>query len=549
MSRVDLHFPLGQQPGVTPDYSRWELNSGVWYGGSGRNTVYERDRWQAGVTATLFGDGLFGGTNEIKVGLEASRSPARTTNALHGGIVYIYDRIFPIEVLLYNDPVIEENFTDNLGFYAQNTLVRGRLAIEAGLRFDWWGAGYPDQDNAPGEWDAVFEALGTPRRTAGNPRLISWIGLAPRLGVNYQLTADGRTAVRMSAGRYLHQLGTSVPAYGNPNARASAKFRFHDWNLNSLVDPGEVDFRSPLSVFVPVRNEVDPDLKQPYTDELTLGIHREIPLGITLGLTGIWRVERNLIEDTDIGMPPDAWIPVPHLDPGRDFVRGSADDVPITLWLQDPRTLGQSRYRLYNPGIGSSYAGLILEARKRYASGWQLLASVTASRSIGWLPGPGDQVQEATGFPGPLLDNPNHGDLHEGPTFWDRPFIARISGSYRLPWGFSAAGSFRVHSGWPNYRSVIFTSTLDRRPIPQGSTEVVVEPPGAARSPAVPLLDFRLDHRLGLFGEAELTASLDVFNALNLNNVVGEGSRDDSFGAVVGILPPRIARVGLRLRF
>ena len=548
-SRLDLYFPYGQQPDREPGVSRWELNTGVWYGGSGTNTIYERDRWQTSATATLFRDGLFGGTNEFKVGLEATVNPTRTTYDLHGGIVYIHDRVFPIEVTLYNDPVAVRNFTRNVGVYLQDTLVRGRLVLEVGLRADWWGAGYPDQENDPGAWSEAFGNFGIPRQTRGESNLVSWLGVAPRLGINYQLTEDGRTQIRVSAGRYLHQLGVSVPGYANPNARASAKFRFIDRNFNALVDEGDVNFSRPLSVFIPVRNEVDPDLKQPSTDELTLGIHREIPYGITLGLTGILRTERNLIEDTDVGIPESAWRPVPHLDPGRDFVRGSEDDVPITLWLQDPSTLGQSRYRLYNPGIGSSYRGLIVEARKRYASGWQLLASLTVSRSIGWLSGPRGQADEGTGFPGPLLNNPNHGDRHEGRTFWDRPFIARLSGSYRLPWGFAVAGSFRAHSGWPNYRSVIFTETLEGGPLPQGSTEVIVEPPGTARSPAVPLLDLRLDHRLGLPGGAEFSTYLDVFNALNLNNVVGEGSRDDSFGAVVGILPPRVARVGVRLRF
>ena len=548
-SRLDLYFPYGQQPDREPGVSRWELNTGVWYGGSGTNTIYERDRWQTSATATLFRDGLFGGTNEFKVGLEATVNPTRTTYDLHGGIVYIHDRVFPIEVTLYNDPVAVRNFTRNVGVYLQDSLVRGRLVLEVGLRADWWGAGYPDQENDPGAWSEAFGNFGIPRQTRGESNLVSWLGVAPRLGINYQLTEDGRTQIRVSAGRYLHQLGVSVPGYANPNARASAKFRFIDRNFNALVDEGDVNFSRPLSVFIPVRNEVDPDLKQPSTDELTLGIHREIPYGITLGLTGILRTERNLIEDTDVGIPESAWRPVPHLDPGRDFVRGSEDDVPITLWLQDPSTLGQSRYRLYNPGIGSSYRGLIVEARKRYASGWQLLASLTVSRSIGWLSGPRGQADEGTGFPGPLLNNPNHGDLHEGRTFWDRPFIARLSGSYRLPWGFAVAGSFRAHSGWPNYRSVIFTETLEGGPLPQGSTEVIVEPPGTARSPAVPLLDLRLDHRLGLPGGAEFSTYLDVFNALNLNNVVGEGSRDDSFGAVVGILPPRVARVGVRLRF
>ncbi len=549
LSRLDLHFPYGQQPDREPGLSRWELHSGVWHGGSGTNTLYERDRWQASGSATLFRDGLFGGANEFKVGFEGTRNPGRTTHNLHGAIVYTHDRARPIEVTLYNDPVATRNVTRNLGVYAQDTLVRGRLVLEMGLRADWWDAGYPDQENRPGPWREAFAAFGVPSRIEGASGVVSWLGIAPRLGVNYRLTEDGRTHVRMSAGRYLHQLGLSVPGYANPNARSSAKFRFEDRNFNGLVDDGEVDFRSPLSVFIPVRNEVDPDLKQPSADELTFGIHREMRWGVTVGLTGILRRENDLIEDTDVGVPASAWRAVSHIDPGRDFVRGTDDDAPITLWLQDPATLGQSRFRLSNPGIGSSYRGLILEARKRYASGWQLLASVTVSRSIGWLPGPEDQIDEGTGFPGELFNSPNHGASHQGRTFWDRPFIARLSGSYRLPWGFSVAGSLRAHSGWPNYRSVIFTETLDGEPLPQGSTEVVVEPPGAARSPAVPLVDFRLDHHLVLPRDAEFSTYLDVFNALNLNNVVGEGSRDDAFGAVVGILPPRVARVGVRLRF
>ncbi len=548
VSVVDLYFPYGAQPDREPEVSRWELNTGVWYGGSGANTIYERDRWQASGSVTAFRDGLFGGTNEFKIGFEATRNPGRTTHDLHEGIVYVHDRVRPIEVTLYSDPVATRNVTRNVGFYAQDTLVRGPLILEAGLRADWWDAGFPDQSQEAGRWSEAFAAFGVPLRTEGRSGLASWFGIAPRLGVHYRLTDDGRTWIRGSAGRYLHQMGLAIPGFGNPNARASARFRLDDRNFNRLLDPGEADLASPLSVFIPVRNEIDPDLMQPRTDELTLGIHRELGRGVTVGLTGILREERNLIEDVDVGVPASAWRATDHFDPGRDFVRGTDDDVPLTLWLQDPATLGQSRFRLTNPGLDASYRGLILEARRRYAGGWQLLASVTVSRSTGWLPGPGDQVDEGTGFPGELLNTPNHGDLHQGRTFWDRPFIARLSGSRRLRWGLSAAGSLRAHSGWPNYRSVIFTQTLDGRPLPQGSTEVIVEPPGAARSPAVPLLDFRLDHRLEL-GGAEIATFLDLFNALNLNNVVGEGSRDDAFGAVVGILPPRVARIGMRLRF
>ena len=550
ISLLDLDFPYGQQPDAEPAVSRWELNTGVWRGGSGANIHYERNRYQASATATVFRDGLFGATHEFRAGFEFSHNPARTTRNLHHAIVYTHDRVRPIEVTIYNDPVVTRNWTRNLGVFVQDSLVRGRWAFEIGARADWWGGGFPDQTNEPGRWSAVFESLGVGRRTDGNPSVVSWFGIAPRVGASYRLTADGRTLLRASAGRYLHQLALHVPAYANSNEQASARFRFDDRDFDALVDDGEVDFSAPLEVFLPSRNEVDPDLKQPYTDELTLGLHREFGRGVTLGLTGIVRSERNLLEDTDVGVPASAWTPIAHSDPGRDFVRGTEDDNPVTLYLQDPATLGQSRFRLYNPGITASYRGLVFEARKRMEDRWQLLASVSVSRSRGWLPGAGDQSEEGTGFPGALFNDPNHdSDLHYGPTFWDRPFVARVSGSYRLPWGFAAAASARAHSGWPNYRSVIFTETLDGRPLPQGSTEVIVEPPGAARSPIVPLLDLRLDHRLTLVGTAEVSTYLDVFNALNLNSVVGEGSRDDSFGAVVGILPPRVARLGLRLRF
>ena len=153
VSRLDLYFPYGQQPDREPEVSRWELNSGIWYGGSGTNTIYERDRWQTSATATLFRDGIFGGTNEFKVGLETTVNPTRTTHDLHGGIIYIHDRVSPIEVTLYNDPVSVRNFTRNVGVYVQDSLVRGRAVLELGLRADWWGAGYPDQENEPGAWE------------------------------------------------------------------------------------------------------------------------------------------------------------------------------------------------------------------------------------------------------------------------------------------------------------------------------------------------------------------------------------------------------------
>ena len=298
---LDLDFPYGRQPDATPDFSRQELNSGRWFGGSGTNTHYDRRRLQAGATATLFEDGLFGATHEFRAGFEVVRNAERITHDLHGGIVYIHDRVRPIEVTLYSDPVAERNHVTNIGGFAQDTLVRGRLALEVGLRADWWRAGYPDQTNPPGRWGDVFAGLGVGRETPGNPAVVSWLGVAPRIGAAFRLTADGRTVARAFVGRYLHQLSLDAPGYQNENARASARYRFEDRNFNGLADEGEIALGAPLAVFLPARNEVAADLRQPRTDEITLGVVRELPGEVTVGLTGILRRETDLLEDTDIG--------------------------------------------------------------------------------------------------------------------------------------------------------------------------------------------------------------------------------------------------------
>ena len=61
-----------------------------------------------------------------------------------------------------------------------------------------------------------------------------------------------------------------------------------------------------------------------------------------------------------------------------------------------------------NPeGLDSRYRGIRFDARKRYSSGWQLLASLTLSESEGFLPAAGFESSEGTSFATPLYDNPN----------------------------------------------------------------------------------------------------------------------------------------------
>ncbi|MFQ5791504.1 MAG: carboxypeptidase regulatory-like domain-containing protein, partial [Acidobacteriota bacterium] len=274
-SLMDMFFPLGEQPDLPPgDFSRIELVNGVRSGGPGRNRLFERRRWQGYASLAYYRDNWLGGSHDFKLGWEHSYSPVRTTDGLKGSILYQDLFASPVQVELYSDPVTTKNHTRNTSFFAQDSFVTGAWVLNLGLRFDRWTAGYPDQARSPGPWEAFFSARGLSTSTPARSGIVSWNGFAPRLGLIYVLTADGKTVLRGNFSRYYHQVSTDLASFANPNGRAAALFSFNDDNGNRLLEVGEVDFAAPLAVNIPAANEVDGTIRQPLTDELTVGLER-----------------------------------------------------------------------------------------------------------------------------------------------------------------------------------------------------------------------------------------------------------------------------------
>ena len=129
----------------------------------------------------------------------------------------------------------------------------------------------------------------------------------------------------------------------------------------------------------------------------------------------------------DVGVPPEAFSPVTITDP--------FDDQPLTVYQQNPATLGQDRYLLTNPpGLSERSIGFVAEARTRWHS-LTLGASFLAEKTHGPT-NPGDSPwANDPGVIGALLLDPNTTINDANRSFFDRAYVGKAQATYRLPWG------------------------------------------------------------------------------------------------------------------
>ncbi len=124
--------------------------------------------------------------------------------------------------------------------FASDTIsVGSRLTINAGVRFDNSRAISQDLhalDAQGHETDAIVRGLGT---------LYTWNIVSPRLGVTSKLTADGRTILRASYGRFSQgvltgEIGMFHPAVTPIRTNAFVPATGGYTQVVSVVDPASI---------------------------------------------------------------------------------------------------------------------------------------------------------------------------------------------------------------------------------------------------------------------------------------------------------------------
>jgi hypothetical protein len=491
-----------------------------------------------------------GGNHEFKFGTDISRGPNEAFNTAYESINLYTLNGEPHQVLQYNTPALPRELHWFFPFYAQDTYTAGNTTLSIGVRFERYTGKVRESSVDAGRF--------VPARSFPEKEGPTFNKLAPRIAFVHDIFGDSKLAVKASYGRYLHTAGSP---WFNAISEAGRAGETYEWNdLNGDFNYQEGEEGDLVSSFGGSITSLDPDARQPYTDEFTVGLDSEIARDFGVGAVFIYRREKDLLAITNPGIPFSTYSRVQALDPGEDGVTGTGDDSKIEVFNQDPSTLGKDRFFITNPeGFEATFRGFEVTAHKRFSDGWQWLGSFTVSDQdlshssvVAVAAGFGPGEQEGAGLStsqSPFLNPNNQVNNLGGPGFFDRTYIFKTSGSYLFPWDIQLAGVFKAQSGTPYGRVVTISRDINGVPLNQGSVRVYAEPRGSRRFPTITMLDLRVSKSFRT-GRHSFTAMVDVFNVGNSNSVTSiNGNTGARFGAPLGLLGPRVVRIGLRYNF
>lgn len=522
--------PLQQgEPRVKPRYL--DLDTGEITGGI--YSWYDGDIWKtaASVKVSHFADKFLGGSHDFKFGVQFNDGGGDYVSG-YNDYIRTYSGV-PAYAYGYLNPGHAAGSTRGAGVYVDDTFrVSDRLTINLGVRYDYGKAffgSYP-----------LLDVNGNPtgETTAPVDKLFSWNSVSPRIGFNWKLTADGHTVLKAHYGRYYRGIITGEFDDVAPSAPPIVSFSGEYDEAGNRIGQEIYSDNSQLLI--------DPNFKNPYTDQFIVGLERELARDLGLSATYIYKRAERYSGWTDVGA---TYTPVTYSDTEGQGASGR----DITVFRQDSDP-SESLFLMTNPdGMFTRFHGVTVQLQKRMSNNWQAVASLVWSKATGRISssglGPIDEptsalVSDARRFG----RDPNDFVNTDGRLTYDRPFNAKLQLVYMLPKGFLIGVNYNYQKGRPWARVVQLPSELVNR-----SSQILAEPiDGSRRVGAWNLLDVRFEKEFALGERVRLALLADALNLLNNDANDGIGTRlgtADGFGQPTDFVYPRRLMLGAKLRF
>lgn len=242
--------------------SRFDRETGVTSGAPPQFGALTIMRTTTKATISHYRPGLLGADHQWKMGGQVERGEHHSPTVIPTGVRFVDSGGQPFQAISRAPSHEGGLFITAAGFASDAITVGNRLTINAGVRFDHSRAISQDLralDPQGPETNAIVRGLGT---------LYTWNLGSPRLGVTTKLTADGRTILRASYGRFSQGVLTGEISPFHPGVTPITTAAF---------DPATGAYTRPVSVVDPRINlQLNPQTHAPRTDEYSVGVDREV---------------------------------------------------------------------------------------------------------------------------------------------------------------------------------------------------------------------------------------------------------------------------------
>jgi hypothetical protein len=571
--------PAAQRP------STLNLDTGIFIAGPEPTGQRFRDayRQQTNIAMTKYIDGFVGASHQLKTGFETWWTPTGSdgfnifddVRLRYRGATNctptVQSGCTADSVLLYNTPLTQKTKMNNYAAFIQDRATYNRFTVNLGLRWSYYSGDIPAQGNGGAEWGAACAAC-----NASFPEIkpnYSWNTLAPRTGIVWKATEDGKTVLKASYSRYYEVMYTTEFSSINGNSINTGGVATYAWN-GAFQQNGLPVLGKQQSQFVPKSNTIDPNLKDPRDDEIMFAFQRELANNWSLNVDWIQRWFHDATVDQDCyGLPCNTVATTAYVqnkvvtDFGPDNLVGTADDRTISVYNVLPQYAGKDTFFHTNCGNNVSvscvqkYRALELSVSKRMSNRWQMQTSYVFSRLDG------DQLGISTTSSTNAANvydftNPNNllSYSQQGRGANDQPHAFKLLGSYQAPFGITVGANYQALSGLPRDRTLTISG------LNQGTQTLRMEPRGTYRFDTLNLLSLRADKSFRINGSRRASFIVELHNVLNSNadqNSVGTVTRGfvnqadflakqtttSYFGRVQEIVAPRILKLGFKFEF
>ena len=509
------------------------------------------------------------GSHNLKVGTQwTAMANIVDTNHIGSptGNMYTYGFVngVPSSVTISRNTIAHDRVKLALALYGQDQWTVKRLSLNLGGRFDYQNGFIPAQH-------VLQQVLSAARDYPEYDGLPIWKDFSPRMGVSYDLFGTGKTALKVSAGRFVESLGTAISQGVNPTRGNSVNVTTRAWTDNGDFVPQESELGASSNLNFGTDNvgiRYADGLttgwgKRAWNWEMAAGLQQELRPGLSMEAGYFRRTRGNFRVTQNVAVTPADYDSFCVTAPVDARLPGGGGYPVCGLYDIKPAQFGRSDSVITldkNVGtLNEVFDGIDISVNARLPGGVKFQGGTSTGRIRDNVCG------VVTGHPNVSLPTTNaYGAgavVPASSAFCDvtPPFLTQVKfqGTYPLPWwGLQASATYQsipgpqIPAAWAAPASAVAVG-LGRAP--SGNVRSVTVPlvaPGAMYNARLNQVDMRVSKEFAVRQGVSVQGQFDIYNLFNGNTALAQ---NNTYGASwqnpTALLPGRTAKFGVLVNF